>query len=219
MRATAVEQALVGQPATAEAVKAACAAGCRRHQPADRHQRRRRLPSSPGRRTHRPWRVARSSRQAESSCGADAPVHGARADRRRLGSVQRPRADRAVLPRRLADVVRRRGLRGPRARSSSDRSRCSTPARAASSSATRRPHRAVIEAKGKDKRGNGTAAANVTATLDRGRRRRDRGDGQDRPQHHRQAGPVRPRRDAGRQRQAARPVRVLPRDQARSGHR
>ena len=48
MRATGVEAALVGQPASAEAVKAACCGGGRGHEPADRHQRRRRLPSSPG---------------------------------------------------------------------------------------------------------------------------------------------------------------------------
>ncbi len=32
-------------------------------------------------------------------------------------------------------------------------------------------HRAVIDARGKDARGNGTAAAKITATLRRGRRR------------------------------------------------
>ena len=71
-------------------------------------------------------------------------------------------------------------------------------------------HRMVIDAKGKDKRGNGTAGAHVTATMtDAGHL--DPGRGAHRPGHHRQAGPVRPRGDAGRQRQAARPVHRLPR--------
>ena len=53
-------------------------------------------------------------------------------------------------------------------------------------------HRAVIDAQGKDARGNGTANAKVTATLTQ-----QGGDTavtvRDRPEHHRQAGPVRPR--------------------------
>ncbi len=73
-------------------------------------------------------------------------------------------------------------------------------------------HRLVIDAKGKDKRGNGTAGAMVTATMTEAVGRRHRRRGQDRPQHHRQGRPVRPRRrDPGRLRQAARPVRGLPR--------
>ncbi len=45
---------------------------------------------------------------------------------------------------------------------------------------------------------------------DDARRAPDQGRGAHRPDHHRQAGPVRPGRDAGRQRQAARPVHRLP---------
>ena len=58
-------------------------------------------------------------------------------------------------------------------------------------------HRAVIEAKGKDKRGNGTAGATVTIQLPpdgTGRAVEVR----HRPRRHRQAGAVRPGRDAGR---------------------
>ena len=76
-------------------------------------------------------------------------------------------------------------------------------------------HRFVVDAKGKDKRGNGTAGAKVTlsmAEVDG----RHRGRGADRPVDHRQAGAVRPRRDAGRVRQAARPVRAVSR---RPAHR
>ena len=76
-------------------------------------------------------------------------------------------------------------------------------------------HRFVVDAKGKDKRGNGTAGAKVTlsmAPLGVGRHRRR---GAHRPRGHRQARAVRPRRDAGRLRQAARPVRGLPGGAAR----
>ena len=70
--------------------------------------------------------------------------------------------------------------------------------------------RMVIDAKGKDKRGNGTAGAHVTATMT------EAGTGTrvevaHRAGHHRQARPVRAGGDAGRQRQAARPVHRLPR--------
>ncbi len=69
--------------------------------------------------------------------------------------------------------------------------------------------RFVVDAKGKDKRGNGTAGAKVTARLV------DAGGSTEvtvahRPGHHRQARPVRPRGHAGRVRQAAGPVRVVP---------
>ena len=70
-------------------------------------------------------------------------------------------------------------------------------------------HRMVVDAKGKDKRGNGTAGAAVVMTMTRGRYV-DRHRGGHRPGHHRQAGAVRPRRDAGRVRQAARAVRGVP---------
>ena len=79
-------------------------------------------------------------------------------------------------------------------------------------------HKAVIDARGKDQRGNGTAAAVVTAKLaaegaDHAGRRADR------PEHHRPAGPVRPRRDDRRRQQAARPVRRQARRPARRGRR
>ena len=75
-------------------------------------------------------------------------------------------------------------------------------------------HTMRIEAKGKDKRGNGTAGADVVATLtDSGTG--DPGQGRHRSRHHRQARPVRPRRDAGRQQQAAGSVRRLPQGQGR----
>ncbi len=80
-------------------------------------------------------------------------------------------------------------------------------------------HRFVVEAKGKDKRGNGTAGANVTVSMADVVRIHRRG-GRHRPLRHRQACAVRPWRDAGRLGQAPRPVRRLPRDPARrSGHR
>ena len=76
-------------------------------------------------------------------------------------------------------------------------------------------HRFVVDAKGKDKRGNGTAGAKVTLTMADGRVRRHRRRGGHRPGDHRQARAVRPRRDAGRLRQAARAVRGLPGGAAR----
>ena len=74
-------------------------------------------------------------------------------------------------------------------------------------------HRAVIDAQGKDARGNGTAKATITATLT-ARGEQHRGDGGDRPDHHRQAGPVRPGRDGRCRQQADRAVRRLPGRQA-----
>ena len=71
-------------------------------------------------------------------------------------------------------------------------------------------HRFVVDAKGKDKRGNGTAGAKVTLSMASTGVRRHRRRGAHRPRGHRQARAVRPRRDAGRLRQAARPVRGLP---------
>ena len=80
-------------------------------------------------------------------------------------------------------------------------------------------HRFVVEAKGKDKRGNGTAGANVTVSMADASGATDVEVVTDLSDH-RQARAVRPRRDAGRVGQAARPVRRLPRDPARrSGHR
>ena len=70
-------------------------------------------------------------------------------------------------------------------------------------------HRAVIDARGRDARGNGTAAAKVTATLAESGGRDHRA-GAHRPRHHRQARAVRPRRDGRRRQQADRPVRRLP---------
>ena len=75
-------------------------------------------------------------------------------------------------------------------------------------------HHAVIEAKGKDKRGNGTAGATVTIRASTGDRRRHPGRRRHRPRRHRQAGAVRPRRHAGRVRQAAPGVRRLHREAA-----
>ena len=53
LRAAAVEQALVGQPATADAIKRRGPVGRRGHVPAERRQRRRGLPPAPRRRAHR----------------------------------------------------------------------------------------------------------------------------------------------------------------------
>ena len=69
---------------------------------------------------------------------------------------------------------------------------------------------AVIEARGKETRGSGTATAPGDRAAVRQRRRLDQGCGDHRPVGHRQAGPVRPRRDERRRQQAARPVRRLP---------
>ena len=78
--------------------------------------------------------------------------------------------------------------------------------------------RFVVDAKGKDKRGNGTAGAHVTvAMVDDGGS--TRGLGGHRPGDHRQAGPVRTRGDAGRLRQAARAVRRRASRQAGRAHR
>ena len=71
-------------------------------------------------------------------------------------------------------------------------------------------HRFVVDAKGKDKRGNGTAGAKVTVTMTDAAGL-DRRLGGDRPGDHRQAGAVRSRRHAGRLGQAAGPVRGVPR--------
>ncbi len=54
-------------------------------------------------------------------------------------------------------------------------------------------HRFVVDAKGKDKRGNGTAGAKVTLTMASAASRRHRRRGAHRPGRHRQAGAVRPR--------------------------
>ena len=70
--------------------------------------------------------------------------------------------------------------------------------------------RFVVDANGKDKRGNGTAGAHVTVTMtESGEQHRRLG--RHRSRDHRQAGAVRARRDAGRLGQAARPVRRVPR--------
>ena len=53
-------------------------------------------------------------------------------------------------------------------------------------------HRFVVDAKGKDKRGNGTAGARSPLSMD-GDRRLHRRRGHHRPGDHRQAGAVRPR--------------------------
>ena len=79
-------------------------------------------------------------------------------------------------------------------------------------------HRAVIEAKGKDKRGNGTAGADrdVAARAVRGGHPDRR---HDRPVDHRQAGAVRPRGHAGGLRQAAPAVRRVHREPVRRARR
>ena len=77
-------------------------------------------------------------------------------------------------------------------------------------------HRFVVDAKGKDKRGNGTAGAKVTLSMDGGSGRH-RCRGADRPRDHREARAVRARCHAGRVRQAARTVRCLPGDPAHRG--
>ena len=66
----------------------------------------------------------------------------------------------------------------------------------------------MIEAKGKDKRGNGTAGATVTIQLYAGRERHP-GGRRHRSRRDRQAGAVRPGCHAGRLRQAARAVHRL----------
>ena len=70
--------------------------------------------------------------------------------------------------------------------------------------APRRPAR-----RGAGRRGQGTAAATITTVDARGRRRHARVR-RDRPARQRPGGAVRPRRDAGRLRQADAPVRRLP---------
>ncbi len=70
-------------------------------------------------------------------------------------------------------------------------------------------HRFLVDAKGRDKRGNGTAGAKV-AHHDRRRGRWHRRRGRHRPRDHREARAVRPRGHAGRLGQAARAVRGVP---------
>ncbi len=75
-------------------------------------------------------------------------------------------------------------------------------------------HRAVINAQGRDSRGDGHSGGEGHRDPDRGRRLDER-PGHDRSGHHRQAGPVRPWRHGRRRQQADRSVRRLPRRQAR----
>ena len=78
--------------------------------------------------------------------------------------------------------------------------------------------RVVLRAEGRDTRGQGNANAIITATMTAD------GDGTkvtvgDRPDHHRQGGPVRAGRAGRGERQAARPVRRLPRADGPGGRR
>ncbi len=86
------------------------------------------------------------------------------ADRRGLGRLQRPRADRALLPRRGAHVRRRRRLHRPVKVKLGPISLQYT-GKGTFVERDEAPTARVIEAKGKDKRGNGTAGAIITAHL------------------------------------------------------
>ena len=68
----------------------------------------------------------------------------------------------------------------------------------------------VLQAEGRDTRGQGNASATVIATLVRRRRCRDDRQHRHRPQHHRQGRAVRPGSHGRRVEQAARPVRRQP---------
>ena len=70
-------------------------------------------------------------------------------------------------------------------------------------------HQVTMEASGKEARGSGTASHD--RRRDAGAGRGDEGLGQYGPRHHRQAGPVRPRRDGRGRQQADRAVCRLPR--------
>ena len=210
LRARAVEAGPGRQPATDEAVRAAAAAGRRGHQPALGPQRRRRLPQAPRHRAD-PARRARGG-------GSVTPVELTHrftvpaARRRDLGALQGHRVGRGAASRAPRSLGR--GRRRSRARCKVKLGPIALVYNGAGTFVEKdeAAHRFVVDAKGKDKRGNGTAGATVTADHRRGGRRLHRrrrcitdlaitgkpaqfGRG----------------RHAGRLRQAARAVRRLPR--------
>ena len=85
-----------------------------------------------------------------------------------------------------------------------------------SSNATTTAHRAVLKAEGRDTTGKGNASALITARLEPVDRRLDEVQRRDRPAHHRQGRPVRPRHHGRRQQEADEPVRHEPQHDARS---
>ena len=209
LRARGVEEALAGQPATAD--------GRTRRRPSARP----RAPTRPRTstampttgvtcaRAHPTGRAGRSG--SLSGYGADPPVQCPDRGRGDVGHFEDIAPVAECFP----------GPRSPRPRATPSR------ARSRSSSADRArlqrrrhvlekdeaAHRFVVDAKGKDKRGNGTAGASAMTMADSGRRDQRRGG--HRPRGHRQARTVRPGRHAGRLGQAAGPVRGLPRAAAR----
>ena len=78
-------------------------------------------------------------------------------------------------------------------------------------------HEVVIDANGRDSRGNGTAKATVTARMAADGAGQDGGHDGHRHDDHREARAVRPRGDLGRRRQDHRPVRGVRGAQARAG--
>ena len=70
-------------------------------------------------------------------------------------------------------------------------------------------HTVAMRAQAKDARGQGTAAATITSTMEEIAGRHE-GQGRDRHARHRPGRPVRPRRDAGRLREADEALRRLP---------
>ena len=207
LRATATEQALAGASATEDGVREAVAARRRGHQPALGPQRRRRLPPAPRAGADR-------SGRAQGGGGADAlelshrftvpiGVEETWAHFNDIASVAE------CFPGAQVTEADEESFSG------SVKVKLGPIALVYNGSGTfvekdEEAHRFVVDAKGKDKRGNGTAGAKVTVSMAEAGGSTDV-DGGDRPGHHRQAGAVRARGDAGRLRQAARAVRRLPR--------
>ena len=192
-------------------------AGGRGHQPAVGPQRRRRLPAAPGRRAHPPRGARRRGSLIAgwiSHTGSPSPPRSRRPGR--TSRTSRPSRSASPEPR----SPRPRGTRS----AGSVKVKLGPIALVYNGSGTfvekdETAHRFVVDAKGKDKRGNGTAGAKVTLSMALGGVRGHRRRGAHRPGGHRQAGAVRPRRHAGRLGQAARPVRGLPGAAARRRRR
>ena len=193
----AVEAALAGQPATAEAMRGRRGRGGEGTTPPSESTGRR-VPPAPRRRAHRPGGARGDRRLAELAVELEHSSPSRSASSEAWVGVQRPRAHRAVLPR-----------RHPRRRSTATTSPGTVKVKLGPISLQytgdgrlverdEAAHRAVIEANGKDKRGNGTARRDRHRSPDEPAGDATEVDRRHRPEHHRPPGPVRPRRDPGR---------------------
>ena len=155
LRARGVEEALAGAATSEDGVRDGRRAGRRRHQPAVGPQRVGRVPQAPGQGAHPARRVGGGGRLSD---GSHPPVHRPRPDRRGLGALQRHRLGRGVLPGRVGHVGRGRHVRGL----GEGQARPIALVYNGTGTFTEKDeatHRMVVDAKGKDKRGNGTAGA------------------------------------------------------------